>query len=331
MANPTKEELCAMIVQDMHAKLEGKPEPVLHRDFTAMAEGIATRRVGMIRDGLAWMRDYPDTVAFNGDFKKSVATGLLNGMSQTFDDLYVGQFGNDFTTTFGAFCSKVMGHLDTLEERPLGRKVGAELKARFLAVVTAPVLKREELELAIERIQEKLTSHFMSDERGEITKAHGAFDKALELGLLDRIDYTPYSAPVAAVEVQGAIASREDIAAIVEEVYQSWLAGNGAEKVDGPYDINTGPCSEFAEEVVASVLERFPDTEIEVEDYEDYLNREGLTTGDIHYYVTSGPWYFDASMRDGVSTPDILPTCRSIRISASSIDEDEDEDNAYRP
>lgn len=121
------------------------------------------------------------------------------------------------------------------------------------------------------------------------------------------------------------VARREDIAAIVHEVYASWLQDAGANKVTCAYDINSGPCEEFAGDVVNTVLERFPGTEIDIEDYEDYLNGDGLTAQGIHYYVKAGSWYFDASERDGVTTPDILPTCNSIRRYAKSLGEDIDD------
>lgn len=122
-------------------------------------------------------------------------------------------------------------------------------------------------------------------------------------------------------------AAKEDIARIVREVFALWLDGHGSAKVTCAFDINTGPCCEFADHVVEVVLERFPGTEIEVEDYEDYLRLDGLTSQGIHYYVKAGGCYFDASERDGVHSPDVLPTCHSLRICASSVDEDEDEDD----
>lgn len=126
---------------------------------------------------------------------------------------------------------------------------------------------------------------------------------------------------------QGAIAGREEIAAVVNEVYGIWLAGGGSEKVTCPFDINTGPCCDFAGDVVNLVLERFPGTDIDVEDYEDYLCLDGLTAQGIHYYVKADNWYFDASERSGVHSPDMLPTCHSIRICASSIDGEDVEDH----
>jgi hypothetical protein len=119
------------------------------------------------------------------------------------------------------------------------------------------------------------------------------------------------------------VAGREEVAAIVHEVFDGWIAGHGAARITCAFDINTGPCSEFAEEVVDLVLARFPGTEIESEDYEDYLNHDGLTAQGIHYYVKAGGWYFDASERNGVWSPDALPTCHSIRICATSMDEDD--------
>ena len=120
-------------------------------------------------------------------------------------------------------------------------------------------------------------------------------------------------------------AQREDVEAIVREVFADWLAGNGSEKVASAYDINTGPCSEFAGEVVDIVLRRFPDTEIELEDYEDYLRLDGLSANGIHYYVKMGDWYFDAARPQGEPSPDHLPACREIRRYASPVDGDEEE------
>lgn len=119
------------------------------------------------------------------------------------------------------------------------------------------------------------------------------------------------------------VAGREDVEAVVREVLAAWLAGKGEPNVTCVYDINSGPCAEFADEVVEAVLERFPDTKIEVEDYADYLAAEGLTAQGIHYYVKMDCWYFDASVPEGTVTPDCLPTCRSIRICAEPIDGDE--------
>lgn len=118
-------------------------------------------------------------------------------------------------------------------------------------------------------------------------------------------------------------AAREDVAAVVEEVYADWIAGNGTQEVTCSFDINTGPCCDFAEDVARVVLERFPGTDIEVEDYEDHLRLDGLTAQGVHYYVKADSWYFDASMREGVHSPDVLPTCHSIRICASRMDEDD--------
>lgn len=118
-------------------------------------------------------------------------------------------------------------------------------------------------------------------------------------------------------------ATREDVAAIIREVYASWLAGDGPYAITCPFDVNSGPCCDFADEVVDVVLARFPGTEIEVEDYEDHLRSEGLTAQGIHYYVKADGCFFDASEPEGVLSPDLLPTCRSIRICAAPLDEDE--------
>jgi hypothetical protein len=127
-------------------------------------------------------------------------------------------------------------------------------------------------------------------------------------------------------EASSASATRQDVTGIVREVYANWIAGEGGEKVTCAYDINSGPCCDFAGDVVDLVLQRFPGTEIDVEDYEDYLKDEGLTAQGIHYYVKFDNWYFDASRPDGEPSPDYLPTCRSIRICASSLDDEETEE-----
>lgn len=41
-------------------------------------------------------------------------------------------------------------------------------------------------------VQKKFTDHWMSDERGEVTKAHQKLDMALQLGLLRRVAFVPY-------------------------------------------------------------------------------------------------------------------------------------------
>lgn len=124
-------------------------------------------------------------------------------------------------------------------------------------------------------------------------------------------------------EAAGRTATRQDVSKIVHEVYANWISGDGGKNVTCAYDINSGPCSDFAGDVVDLVLERFPGTEIDVEDYEDHLKEEGLTAQGIHYYVKLDNWYFDASRPDGEPSPDYLPTCRSIRICASSLDDEE--------
>lgn len=124
-------------------------------------------------------------------------------------------------------------------------------------------------------------------------------------------------------------ATREDVALIVNEVLEKWLNGEGEPNVSCVYDINSGPCESFAADVVESVLERFPDTQIEVEDYENHLNLDGLAANGIHYYVKMGNWYFDASVPEGTFSPDCLPTCKSIRLFATPLngyDEEEEED-----
>jgi hypothetical protein len=123
--------------------------------------------------------------------------------------------------------------------------------------------------------------------------------------------------------------SRESISAIVAEVFEAWLQGAGSQKVTCAFDINSGPCSDFAEDVVSIALARFPGADIEVEDYEDYLSLEGLSAQGIHYYVRFENWYFDASMPDGMPSPDFLPTCRSIRICATSLEEDEEPSDGF--
>jgi hypothetical protein len=128
-------------------------------------------------------------------------------------------------------------------------------------------------------------------------------------------------------EAASRTATRQDVSTIVQEVFANWIAGEGGEKVTCAYDINSGPCCDFAGDVVDLVLERFPGTEIDVEDYEDHLRDEGLTAQGIHYYVKFGNWYFDASRPDGEPSPDYLPTCRSIRICATSFDDEEMEED----
>ncbi len=127
-------------------------------------------------------------------------------------------------------------------------------------------------------------------------------------------------------EISTRVALREDVETIVREVLADWLAGNGAERVTCIYDINSGPCCDFAGDVVDRVQERFPGTEIDVEDYEDYLKLDGLTANGIHYYVKLDDWYFDASRPEGEPSPDYLPTCREIRRFASPIDGDDEDD-----
>ncbi|WP_327210765.1 hypothetical protein [Rhizobium leguminosarum] len=125
-------------------------------------------------------------------------------------------------------------------------------------------------------------------------------------------------------EADQATATREDVAAIVQEVRDAWISATGPANVTSVYDINSGPCYDFACEVVDLVLERFPGTEIDVEDYEERLYEDGLTAQGIHYYVILDGWYFDASRPKGEASPDYLPTCQSIRICATSLEGGED-------
>lgn len=121
-----------------------------------------------------------------------------------------------------------------------------------------------------------------------------------------------------------AAATTEQIAKIVEEVRDGWIA-EGAAGVTCVFDINSGPCYEFAGDVVSLVQERFPETVADIEDYADWLAADGLESQSIHYYVRAGGMVFDASCPEGAVTPDILPTCRSIRICAVPIGGDGDE------
>jgi len=124
-----------------------------------------------------------------------------------------------------------------------------------------------------------------------------------------------------------AVATNEQIAGIVNEVLKQWL-DEGIEKATCVFDINTGPCELFANDVVVLIQERYPETPAEVEDYADWLALDGLESQSIHYYVRANGAVFDASRPEGVPTPDYLPTCRSIRICATSVDEDIDEEES---
>jgi hypothetical protein len=201
MGNPSREEFYALIASDLEAKIADKdPEPILLLDFNAMAASSAHRRAGMITDGMAWISDNADIMPeqFHGVFRDVAAASLLNGMKQSLVDLFVGQFANDFEKSFGSFCDKVMRHLDKLEGMEDRAEAISRLRGGFLQVVTAPDLDRERLAKVIENVQRRLTDNFMPDERGELTKAYMTFDKALELGLLDRVEYAPYAAAQAA-------------------------------------------------------------------------------------------------------------------------------------
>lgn len=194
MSKPSKEELFSLITADIVAKIIAKSrEPISFDDFNAMTISSAKHRAGLVKDPLGWLNENRDIAPEDvvGTGKQVVAAALLNGFRETRNDLFVGQFAENFEEKFGMFCDLITDHLDTLEEQYAD--VGAALKDRFLSVVTAPTLQREALEQVVEEIKASFSSHWMSDERGAVTKAYKTFDKAIELGLLERVEFVPYA------------------------------------------------------------------------------------------------------------------------------------------
>jgi hypothetical protein len=190
--NPSKQQLFAIVTGDLEEKIAAKwPEPILYIDFNAMTNSSFRRRSGLIKDVVAFLSDNPNLIAALAAGRRDLFDVLSDDYAATRDKLFVSQFTIDFATSFNAFCDKVMRHIDKLETTY--GTVGADLKEKFLTVVTAPELVRAELNRVMHATQRILTESFMSDERGEITKFHMTLDKALELGLLKEIEFVPYA------------------------------------------------------------------------------------------------------------------------------------------
>lgn len=194
MGELTRQALEEMIKGDLEAKLRGRPDPISYADLNAMTASSAARRSRLVRDPLTFLVEHRQDVSvdFSGSLQEHVENVLLKGFQPTKDDLFLGQFTNGFNEKFDAFCSLVLGHLHTLDDRY--GDLADELTGKFIAVVSADSLKRQALGSVIEQIRMALTDYNMADEKGEITKAHQKFDKALSLGLMDYVAYTPYSA-----------------------------------------------------------------------------------------------------------------------------------------
>jgi hypothetical protein len=189
--NPSKQQIFALVTGDLEEKIAAKwPESISHADFNAMTNGSFRRRSGLIKDVSAFLTDNPEITATLTSRGRDLCDALAIDYAPTRDALFVGQFATDFEVSFGRFCGMVVTHIEKLEAEY--GEVGASLKEKFLAVVTAPSLRRSELEDVIGSIQKKFTDHWMSDERGEVTKAHQKLDMALQLGLLQRVAFVPY-------------------------------------------------------------------------------------------------------------------------------------------
>ncbi len=189
--NPSKPQIYALVTGDLEEKIAAKwPEPISHIDFNAMTNGSFRWRSGLIKDVPAFLSDNPEITAMLTSRGRDLCDALAIDYAPTRDALFVGQFATDFEGSFGRFCDMVVTHIDKLEA-DYGA-VGASLKEKFLAVVTAPSLRRSALEKVVGNIQKKFTDHWMSDERGEVTKAHQKFDMALQLGLLQHVAFVPY-------------------------------------------------------------------------------------------------------------------------------------------
>lgn len=189
--NPSKQHIFAVVTHDLEERIAAKwPEPILYLDLKAMTASALRRRFALVTDQVAFLSDNPGIAANCCTKGRDIFDALSIDYAPIRDRLFVQQFAADFHASFDAFCTKVLRHLGKLQG--LCGAAGAELKESFLAVVSASELRRSDLADVIAAAQVALTESFMSDERGEITKWHGALDMAMELGLMDEVEFCPY-------------------------------------------------------------------------------------------------------------------------------------------
>lgn len=189
--NPTKQQIFALVTGDLEEKIDAKwPSPILPIDFNAMAAGAVKNHAKLIRNVPQFLQENIDIATLSSVSGLKLAEALNRDYAATRDKLFVRQFSTDFETVFGNFCDLTLGHIETLEAK--WGAVGTTLRKEFLAVVSNESLQVDGLEEIVESIKRQFTDHFMSDERGEVTKFHQALHAALKLGLLDEVDFVPY-------------------------------------------------------------------------------------------------------------------------------------------
>jgi hypothetical protein len=113
---------------------------------------------------------------------------------------------------------------------------------------------------------------------------------------------------------------------IVRMVEERWLVPGYHPHVTCAGDINMGPCSEFADEVIYEILERFPDCDARLMDTIDVLEEWGRENGDYHAFVAVGGRYYDSTKPEGVSDPTQLRIVYDIWRHAKPIETSEEED-----
>lgn len=90
---------------------------------------------------------------------------------------------------------------------------------------------------------------------------------------------------------------------IVRAVEQRWLTPGYHPHVECAGHINMGPCSEFADEVIDEILQRFPDCDARLMDTIDVLEEYGRENDDYHAFISVGGRFYDSTEPDGVGNP----------------------------
>lgn len=111
---------------------------------------------------------------------------------------------------------------------------------------------------------------------------------------------------------------------IVKAAKARWTAPGYHPHVTCAGDINMGPCSEFAEEVVEELLQRFPDCDARVMDTVDVLEEYGRENGDYHAFVAVGGRYYDSTEPGGVFDPTQLRIVHRIWSRATPVEEEDE-------
>jgi hypothetical protein len=124
---------------------------------------------------------------------------------------------------------------------------------------------------------------------------------------------------------------RTAVPEIVRAVTERWLVPGYHPHVQGIGDINMGPCSEFADEVIDEILQRFPDCNARLMDTIDVLEEYGRENGDYHAFVAVGGRYYDSTEPDGVSDPTQLRIVYRIWDQSTLVEPDEMGENASAP